>query len=212
MSWRCGGPSWSAGGAQRRYGITPDLCILAKILAGGLPGGAVAGRKDVMGQLDATAAQSAKREKIGHHGTFNANPLTAAAAVVTLKLVETTDACSRAEATAEAIRSGMRKVLAEEQVPWGVYGEASAFIIFVNPQHTTIDPESFDPLALGFKGLKGARDPALINRLRLAMLANGVDLMPGPGGLVSATHRPREVGQTLEAFRRSVRWVKEEGL
>jgi glutamate-1-semialdehyde 2,1-aminomutase len=105
----------------------------------------------------------------------------------------------------------MRRVLAEEQIPWGVYGEASAFIVFVNPQRVAIDPESFDPLALGFKGLKGARDPALINRLRLAMLANGVDLMPGPGGLVSATHGPREVEQTLDAFRTSVRWMKKEG-
>ena len=56
------------------------------------------------------------------------------------------------------------------------------------------------------------RDPNLINRLRLAMLANGVDIMGGPGGLVSATHGPREVAQTLEAFRTSVRWFKEEGL
>jgi glutamate-1-semialdehyde 2,1-aminomutase len=132
--------------------------------------------------------------------------------VVTLRLVETTDACSVAETAAEAIRSGMRKILAEEQIPWGVYGEASAFIIFVNPQRIAIDPQHFDPLTLGFKGLKGARDPALINRLRLAMLANGVDLMPGPGGLTSATHGAHEVAQTLDAFRTSVRWMKEEGL
>ena len=43
---------WSRGGAQARYGITPDLCILAKIVAGGLPGGAVAGRADILDQLD----------------------------------------------------------------------------------------------------------------------------------------------------------------
>src|SRR4029453_4979753 len=42
---------WSRGGAQARFGVTPDLCVLAKILAGGLPGGAGAGRREVMEQL-----------------------------------------------------------------------------------------------------------------------------------------------------------------
>ena len=202
---------WSRGGAQARYGITPDLCVLAKILAGGLPGGAVAGRRDVMDQLDSAAAKAAGREKIGHQGTFNANPLCAAAAVATLQLIETTEACAAAEATAASIRKGMRQVLVEEQVPWGIYGESSAFVIFPNPGRVAIDPATFDPLRLGFKGIKGARDANLVNRLRLAMLANGVDIMGGPGGVVSATHGPREVALTLEAFRTTVRWLKTEG-
>jgi glutamate-1-semialdehyde 2,1-aminomutase len=202
---------WSRGGAQARYGITPDLCVLAKILAGGLPGGAVAGRRDVMDQLDPAAAKAAGREKIGHQGTFNANPLCAAAAVATLQLIETTEACAQAEATAGSLREGMRQVLVEEQVPWGIYGESSAFVIFPNPGRIAIDPATFDPLRLGFKGIKGARDASLINRLRLALLANGVDIMGGPGGVVSATHGPCEVALTLEAFRTAVRWLKAEG-
>ena len=202
---------WSRGGAQERYGITPDLCILAKIVAGGLPGGAVAGRADIMSQLDAAAAKTAGREKIGHQGTFNSNPLCAAAAVATLSLVESEDVSARAERTAEAIRHGLRQVLVEEQIPWGVYGEASAFLIFQNPGRLKIDPASFDPLALGFKGLKGARNPGLAYRLRIALLANGVDIMGAPGGLVSAMHGPREVAHTVEAFRTAVRWLKAEG-
>jgi glutamate-1-semialdehyde 2,1-aminomutase len=202
---------WSRGGAQARYGITPDMCVLAKIVAGGLPGGAVAGRADIMDQLDAAAAKAAAREKIGHQGTFNANPLCAAAAVTTLSIVEKEDACDRAESTAAEIRHGMRRILVEEQIPWGVYGEASAFLIFQNPSRLKIDPTSFDPVRLGFKGLKGARNPDLAYRLRIAMLANGVDIMGAPGGLVSATHGAREAAQTLEAFRTSVRWLRAEG-
>jgi glutamate-1-semialdehyde 2,1-aminomutase len=202
---------WSRGGAQGRYGITPDLCILAKIVAGGLPGGAVAGRADIMAQLDAAAAKTAGREKIGHQGTFNSNPLCAAAAVATLSIVERDDASGKAERTAGEIRGGMRAILVEEQVPWGIYGEASAFLIFQNPGRLRIDPATFDPLALGFKGLKGARNPSLAYRLRIAMLANGVDIMGAPGGLVSAVHGPREVARTLEAFRTAVRWLKAEG-
>jgi glutamate-1-semialdehyde 2,1-aminomutase len=202
---------WSRGGAQARYDITPDMCILAKIVAGGLPGGAVAGRADIMSQLDATAAKAAGREKIGHQGTFNSNPLCAAAAVATLSIVESEDVCARAERTAADLRNGLRQILVEEQIPWGIYGEASAFLIFQNPSRLKIDPAKFDPLALGFKGLKGARNPGLAYRLRIAMLANGVDIMGAPGGLVSAVHGPREVAHTLEAFRTAVRWLKAEG-
>jgi len=96
-------------------------------------------------------------------------------------------------------------------VPWGVYGEASAFLLFQNPGKLDIDPADFDPLKLGFTTLKGARNPNLAYRLRVAMLANGVDLMGAPGGLVSATHGSGEVDQTLTAFRTAVRWLKAEG-
>ena len=203
---------WSRGGAQARYGITPDLTVLAKILAGGLPGGAVVGAKDVIDQIDAAAAKAAGREKIGHQGTFNANPLSAAAAVATLTALERDDACARAEATAEELRQGLRRVLVEEGVPWGVYGEASVFVIFPNPGNLPIDPATFDPLKLGFKGIKGARNPDLINRLRIALLTQGVDIAGGPGGYVSSAHGAREIAQTLVAFRSALRAFKREGL
>src|SRR5258705_1959232 len=201
---------WSRGGAQARYGITPDMCVLAKIVAGGLPGAAVAGRAEILDQLDAAAAKSANREKIGHQGTFNANPLSAAAAVTTLSIIESEDGCAKAERTAEEIREGMRRILVEEQIPWGIYGEASAFVIFQNPKRLPIDPATFDPLKLGFQGLKAVRNVDLARRLRVALLANGIDIM-GAGGLVSATHGAPEVAQTLEAFRTAVRWLRAEG-
>lgn len=202
---------WSNGGAQKRYGITPDMCIMAKIVAGGMPGGAVAGRADIMDQLDAGAMKTAKREKVGHQGTFNANPICAVAGVTTLGIIEKEDVCERAERAAEAIRTGMRKILVEESVPWGIYGEASTFHIFPNPAKVPLDPATFDPVKLGFKGLKGARNPDLAYRLRIAMIANGVDIMGAPGGVVSALHGEKEIAQTLEAFRTSVKWMKQDG-
>jgi glutamate-1-semialdehyde 2,1-aminomutase len=201
---------WSRGGAQARYGITPDVTVLAKILAGGLPGGAVAGAKDILDQLDPAAAKAAGREKIAHQGTFNANPLCAAAGVAALSLVETGDACARAEAAAGELRSGLRRILVEEGVPWGVFGEASVFVVFPNPARLPIDPASFDPLKLGFRGLKGGRDPQLNNRLRVALLAHGVDIAGGPGGFVSAAHGAREIARTLDAWRSALRALKDE--
>jgi glutamate-1-semialdehyde 2,1-aminomutase len=164
-----------------------------------------------MDQLDAAAAKAAGREKIGHQGTFNSNPLCAAAAVATLSIVEREDVCERAEETTESIRAGMRQILIEEDVPWGVYGDASAFLIFQNPNGLDVDPGTFDPLRHGFKELKAVRNANLSHRLRIAMLANGVDIMGAPGGLVSAVHSAEDVARTLEAFRVSVRWMKTEG-
>ena len=66
-------------GAQGRFGITPDLTTLGKIIGGGLPVGALGGRKDVMALFDPRV-----EGRIGHGGTFNANPLTLAAGLVTL--------------------------------------------------------------------------------------------------------------------------------
>src|SRR5947209_18278392 len=72
-------------------------------------------------------------------------------------------------------------------------------------------PITFDPLRHGFKELKAVRNANLSHRLRIAMLANGVDIMGAPGGLVSAVHSAEDVARTLEAFRTSARWMKAEG-
>ena len=202
---------WSKGGAQGRFGIKADMCVLAKIVAGGMPGGAVAGRADIMDQLDAGIMKNARREKVGHQGTFNSNPICAAAAIATLGIIEREDICERAERAAASIRDGMRSIVIEEGVAWGIYGDASTFHIFQNPNRVPLDPASFQPVKLGFGGLKGARNPDLAYRLRIAMIANGVDIMGAPGGVVSAMHGPDEVARTLEAFRTSVRWMKQDG-
>ena len=80
-----------------------------------------------MDQLDPAAATAAGRERSAHQGTFNANPLCAAAAVATLSIVERDEVCAQAEAIAEDIRSRMRQILAEEDMPWGIYGDTSPF-------------------------------------------------------------------------------------
>src|SRR5213076_3583674 len=80
------------GGAQAYYGVTPDLTTLAKILAGGLPGGCVAGRADILAGLEARPG----KPKMKHPGTFNANPLSAAAGVATLAIVATGEPCQEA--------------------------------------------------------------------------------------------------------------------
>jgi len=105
------------GGAQGLYGVKPDLTTLAKIVAGGMPGGAVAGRADVLAALDFAATAAAGAEKIQHPGTFNANPVSAAAGIAALDVIASTDACDRANASAAMLRQGFNEVLEELGVP-----------------------------------------------------------------------------------------------
>lgn len=201
----------SPGGAQAKHGIAPDLTVLGKIVAGGLPGGAVAGKRAILEQLDFAAMKAQGREKVAHQGTFNANPLAAAAAVAMLEQLATGEPSARADRAGERLRAGMNQVLKEARAAWAVYGEGSLFHIFTNPRRIAVDPFDFDPLKLGFAGIKGAKDPTTANRLRLAMIVAGADIMGAPGGLISAAHDERAVDQTIEAFARAVHMLKAEG-
>ncbi len=198
------------GGAQEALGITPDLTTLAKILAGGLPGGAVAGRRDLLELLDPERTAARGVEKIGHQGTYNANPLSAAAGIATLEILQSTDALERTHAYAAKVRDGARQILIDEGVAWGVYGTHTGFHIFVNPNHLDIDPARFDPHALGFAALKIPRGNPVGLKLRLAMRLHGVDLSAWPGGPCSAAHDAADLDQTLTALQASVRSLREE--
>jgi glutamate-1-semialdehyde 2,1-aminomutase len=201
----------SPGGAQAEYGITPDLTTLAKILSGGLPGGAVAGRKDILDLLDFKVTQAAAQEKIAHPGTFNANPLSAAAGAAALEIVGTTDACARANAYGEALRRRINEVFEEEHVPWAAYGTFSMLHIFTNPDRAAITPTRFDPHQQSTASLTGNRQADIVHKLRLAMMIGGVDFSGSPGGLVSATHGEAELDDTIAALRKTVHLLKQEG-
>jgi glutamate-1-semialdehyde 2,1-aminomutase len=200
----------SRGGAQELYGVIPDLTTMAKIVAGGMPGGAVGGRKDILDWLDFEAAAAAGRERISHQGTHNAHPLSAAAGITTLDIIRESDACAKASATGATLRAGMNEVLQEEGVPWAIYGEHSFFHIYTNPQNQPVTPTAFDAGTITIESLKG-KDEAMLGKMRLAMLVNGVDLKGWRGGIVSAVHTQADVALTLEAWRKSLRALKEEG-
>ena len=201
---------WSSGGAQKALGVTPDLCILAKIVAGGLPGGAVAGKRDILDQIDHAASAAKKRDKIAHPGTYNANPLSAAAAVTALTLLRDEDLAEKANRTAAELRAALRQVLIEESVSWGIYGDSSTFLIYPNPTGEDVDPATFDPHKFGFAKLKGARSGPLTGKIRMGLMTYGVDIMGSPGGFVSATHGGAEIERTVHALRQTVRALKAE--
>ena len=200
----------SPGGAQKAWDIKPDLTTLAKILAGGLPGGAVAGRKDILDDLDFDRAALLGREKIGHPGTFNANPVSAAAGIAALKIIERSDACEKANQSAAVLREKFNEILEKQNIPWVAYGTFSGVHLYMNRNGYAIKQSSFNPNEVGYADLKN-KDKGLVTKLRLAMAINGVDFNNSPGAQLSASHTPEDLEFTSDAFNEAIKMLKNDG-
>src|SRR5262249_57916625 len=96
-----------------------------------------------------------------------------------------------AGAPGASLRRALNAVLAEERVPWAVHGTFSGFHFFLNPQRRPIDPHRFDPMTLEYKELL-SNPPALSKLLRLALLANGVDVNGRIGGVPPSPPPPAQ--------------------
>ncbi len=202
----------SPGGAQEALGLLPDLTALAKILAGGLPGGAVCGRRDIMQLLDFEAAELHGFEKIPHQGTFNANPLSAATGVAMLRQVADSDVTEQANQQGRKLMAAWNRVLADEGIAWAAYGQGSSVYFFTNPDKLDIDPLSFDAAAQPVSVMARAGDHPAAALFRLALLVNGVDVNSKPGAIVSAVHTDTDITETAEATRKALAMLKAEGL
>jgi glutamate-1-semialdehyde 2,1-aminomutase len=183
------------GGAQGLYGIKPDLTTLAKILAGGLPGGCLAGRADILAHLEFRPG----KPKMKHPGTFNANPLSAAAGTATLRLVAGGEPGRRANDTARLLRRRLNDLFARRGVPWVAYGEFSGFKLLPNYRGPRLTDDAFIPYGGALDQLQSSPDRRLIHAFRRGMLLHGVDL-PGLGGMTTAAHSEADVDHTVTAM------------
>jgi len=180
---------WSPGGVQAAAGVTPDLTVLGKILAGGMPGGAVAGRAELMEHL---ALPGDDRRRVAHPGTHNAHPLSAAAGIAALRQCRSGEPQEHAAGIAAALRSGLTSVLAEAGVPGRAYGESSTFHLLIG--------DAGEPEQAGMQSLKAAgMSPELTAELHNGMLLEGVQLFHG-SGFLSAAHTEHDVERTVAAF------------
>ena len=196
---------WSPGGKQKLLGVTPDITTMAKIVAGGLPGGAIGGRADIMRLLDPNVEVNGYKPGVIHKGTFNGSPLVSAAAVATLRIIKNGEATRHADHIAGLIRRGMQALIDELAVDAIVYGEASTFHVYFGKgarkcKISDITPEQIramkrDSLDLYTAGLR----------------KRGVDFMSYTGGLTSLAHSEADVAPTLEAFGGAVRDLLDAG-
>jgi glutamate-1-semialdehyde 2,1-aminomutase len=118
----------SSGGGQAVFDIDPDITALAKIIGGGFPVGAVAGRADVMAVF---AAQGGNRALVPSGGTFTANPITMTAGLACMEQLDEA-AFAHLDLIGERCRTGLRDAFAGASLRWQVTGAGSLFRIHPN--------------------------------------------------------------------------------
>lgn len=183
------------GGAQEYFGVTPDLTALGKVVAGGMPGGAVAGKQEIMELLEIRHESEWNRfKRVSHPGTHNANPVCAAAGIAMLRLARTGEPQHHANRLADQLREGLNDVIARRGLPGCVYGDCSLFRILLGPEIAPQEVYTLDP------GLLMQRMGPLAGKLSLALRNQGVDTIRGDSGFLSAAHDETDIAKSIEAF------------
>ncbi len=171
-------------GAQGRMGVTPDLTTLGKIIGGGFPVGAVAGRADILGL---SAPDQAGR--VAHAGTFNGNPMTAIAGRVTMEAL-TPEVFAHIGALGADVRQRLAAIA--DGLPLQVTGEGSLFKITATARKI----RSYRDAA--------TNDKAWENTASLALINAGFLMTPTLSGCISAVTTRAQLDGFLDAFQRIV--------
>jgi glutamate-1-semialdehyde 2,1-aminomutase len=178
------------GGAQALYDVTPDLCTLGKIIGGGFPLAAVAGRADIMARFDrAIAGDDGFLMQVG---TLSGNPVAAVAGLKTLEVLRRPGAYPGVEATGRTLMDGMAALLAEA----GVAGQLLGVPTLFDAVYAAGPVRDYRAMLRGDKAVQ-----AHVNRvLRERGILKGESKF-----YLSLAHDAADVARTLDAFRAALR-------
>jgi len=170
------------GGAQARYGITPDLTTFGKIIGGGMPVGAYGGRADLLHQI-------APSGPIYQAGTLSGNPVAMAAGLATLELIQAPGFYQTLEKRTHQLCDGLEQAAAAAGVPVTTNRSCAMFGLFFTDKKV----ETFTDAT--------ACDIPAFNRFFHGMRKRGVYLAPSAyeAGFLSSAHGDIEIAHTLEA-------------
>ena len=170
------------GGAQERFGITPDLSCFGKVIGGGLPVGAFGGRAEIMNCL-------APEGPVYQAGTLSGNPLAMAAGIAALQELVATNAYEKLEQRGNALEQGLKAAAKSANIPVQFNRCGSMFCGYFTeqPVHNLAD------------AMKSNRDR--FKKYFHGMLAEGVYLAPSQfeAGFLSTAHTDQDLEQTINA-------------
>ena len=181
------------GGAQEFYGVEPDMCSLGKVIAGGFPLAAVAGREEMMGHFDASSAEAGNF--LPQIGTLSGNPVAAAAGLKTLEILRREGTYERIFATGQQLREELQRMLDQAEIPASVVGEAPLFDVFFSESEIT-----------DYRSTLSA-NKQMLSRFNELLLARGV-LKGDTKFYVSLAHTAADVQHTIDAFASAIEELK----
>lgn len=172
------------GGAQARYGVTPDLSTFGKVIGGGMPVGAYGGRRELMQRISPAGP-------IYQAGTLSGNPVAMAAGLAMLDLIQAPGFYEALDAKSNALCDGLEAAAKDAGVPFSTQRVGGMFGMFFSA-------DKVDTYAGAL-----ACDTAAFNRFFHEMLDRGVFLAPSAfeAGFVSSAHDDAVIAQTIEAAR-----------
>ena len=174
-------------GAPAYLGVTPDLSTVGKAIGGGLPLAAVGGRSDLM---EAALGLESRERTIFQSGTFTETPLSIAAGMAVLDVLESEPVLERADAAAEAIRQGLAAELAAHEVEAAVTGYRSVLQVHLGAASVSNRRELL------------RADVEATRSFLLGMVAAGVLWPPIHPAVTSGAHDEADAAAVVEAARR----------
>lgn len=188
----------SLGGAQQAFGVTPDLCALGKIVGGGLPLAAVAGRRDVLELLDAGRRNDGRSVYL--EGTLNGNPLAAAAGLAMLAVLEEEDGPARLAAIGTRLGEGFADCARRLSMPFQVIGHPA-----------TLEPLFDERPVFDHRSYCETNRPAAV-AFGHELLKRDIFLRVASKFYVSLAHDDEVIEETCEAAYGAMQAVRDAGL
>ncbi len=181
------------GGAQEWYGVRPDLTAMGKMIGGGFPVGALAGRKEVMSVMNPLA----DKVLFPHSGTFSANPMTMTAGLVSMRLFDE-PAVERLNKLADLARKSITEAIRIADIPACVTGSGSMFRVHMKANA----PVTYRDAYMTGKEREG------INMLLDHLFDNGIIMINTCSATLSTVMTEKEVGTLAEVLLTGFRKVK----
>lgn len=183
------------GGAQEYYGVQADLTALGKILGGGLPIGAVGGKREIL-ELTSPLRPGSGANTVFHSGTFNGNPMSVAAGLATLEVLRAPGVFQGVLDATARLRQGIEALGRAEGFPVRTVGVGTVFDLFFTESEVT-----------NYRA-RAAADNARRLDLDFLLMENGVFSKPLNRFSLSTAHAQPVIERTLEAFTRSFRQLQ----
>lgn len=176
-------------GAQGHFGVMPDLCTLGKIIGGGTPLGAIAGRDAIMALCDPNTKGSP--DYVYQNGTLNGNPLSCAIALATLDELAKPGVYDDLFARSARLRDGVSDILAKHRLPAVCFGVGPMWHVLF----TDAPPRNHRDVM--------AADAATGAKFDQQLIREGIFVLPGTRRFVSTMHTDQDLDDTFAAIDRA---------